>query len=400
MLTRSTPAAWSSRAASIVRSMRIERGGSISTEMTKRPSRRALGSSPVGRRRLVRGRARRCADDRRCAGCVRRAPRDGPLPRCASGRERVERRAHRGDVLRRRAAAAADDRAPRRRRTRADHVGRSSRVRRRRRTGPRCAAGRPAFGHDRAAGAVARRPIRVSASRQPAGPAPQLTPMTSTSARSSAVAAAATGVVPSRQPSSSPNVSDRDDRQVGGRAARLLDRDRARSLKRRERLEHEEVDAALEQAVDLLAEAARTAASSRSQHVRAVAGPPSGPTEPGDQHVATGDVARLAGDLGAPPVRAGRPGRPARTAPAGCRLAPNVAVSMMSAPASRYSRWMAPIRSGRVATSSSRQARCGMPRLEQERAHRPVGQERRRRRGARGTGFEASQSRRTAYRAG
>ena len=38
MLTRSTPASWSTAAASIVRSMRTERGGSISTLMTKRPS--------------------------------------------------------------------------------------------------------------------------------------------------------------------------------------------------------------------------------------------------------------------------------------------------------------------------------------------------------------------------
>ena len=37
MLTRSTPASRRSRAASIVRSIRIERGGSISTETTNRP---------------------------------------------------------------------------------------------------------------------------------------------------------------------------------------------------------------------------------------------------------------------------------------------------------------------------------------------------------------------------
>ena len=51
MLTRSTPAAWSSRAASIVRSIRIERGGSISTEMTNRRSWSAR-SRPVGGRVL------------------------------------------------------------------------------------------------------------------------------------------------------------------------------------------------------------------------------------------------------------------------------------------------------------------------------------------------------------
>ncbi len=37
-LTRSAPASWSRRPASIVRSMRTLRGGSISTEMTNRPA--------------------------------------------------------------------------------------------------------------------------------------------------------------------------------------------------------------------------------------------------------------------------------------------------------------------------------------------------------------------------
>ena len=52
--TRSTPASRSSRAASIVRSIRMERGGSISTETTNRPaasrSARPVGGgvSPVG----------------------------------------------------------------------------------------------------------------------------------------------------------------------------------------------------------------------------------------------------------------------------------------------------------------------------------------------------------------
>ena len=44
------------------------------------------------------------------------------------------------------------------------------------------------------------------------------------------------------------------------------------------------------------------------------------------------------------------------------RLAPNVTVSMRSAPASRYSRWSAATRSDRVVASSSRQARWGIPR--------------------------------------
>ena len=42
-------------------------------------------------------------------------------------------------------------------------------------------------------------------------------------------------------------------------------------------------------------------------------------------------------------------------------MAPNVAVSMRSAPASRYARWIDPMSCGRVVASSSRQARCGTP---------------------------------------
>ena len=57
-----------------------------------------------------------------------------------------------------------------------------------------------------------------------------------------------------------------------------------------------------------------------------------------------------------------RPGRPGRMGASRTRFAPNVAVSMRSAPAARYSRWMAPIRSGRIATSSSSDARWGIPR--------------------------------------
>ena len=114
-LTRSTPASWSSRAASIVRSIRMERGGSISTLTTKL----AAPQPPAQRRRRVAARrlpdavaaiegggswSGRRLDDRA------RGPRPRPL---VVGRlDRVERGAHRGDVRRRRAAAAADDARP------------------------------------------------------------------------------------------------------------------------------------------------------------------------------------------------------------------------------------------------------------------------------------------------
>ena len=106
---RSTPAAWSSRAASIVRSMRIERGGSISTEIDE-PAVRERPRQP-GRAVARSGPVVGVADGRRSrrAGPARSGR---PRPRAASARRDrsgVERRAHRGDVLRRRPAAATDD---------------------------------------------------------------------------------------------------------------------------------------------------------------------------------------------------------------------------------------------------------------------------------------------------
>ena len=115
MLTMSTPDSRRSRAASSVRSIRMLRGGSISTDTTNRPSARArarrVGSgrpAPSGGASSG-GEARRPDQDRRGAlqrcGLRLRAPLVG-------GRDGVERGPHRRDVLRGRAAAAADDRRP------------------------------------------------------------------------------------------------------------------------------------------------------------------------------------------------------------------------------------------------------------------------------------------------
>ena len=109
-LTTSTPASRRSRAASIVRSIRMLRGGSISTETTNRPaarsSARRVGGGALAGRRGVAAAPRGSAVDGRRA----------PAGRGAGGRRverrrrgRVERGAHRGDVLGRRPAAAADD---------------------------------------------------------------------------------------------------------------------------------------------------------------------------------------------------------------------------------------------------------------------------------------------------
>ena len=92
-----------------------------------------------------------------------------------------------------------------------------------------------------------------------------------------------------------------DDGQVRGRAASLLDRD-LEVIDQRERLEPEEVDAALEQAVDGLAE--RTAYG-RLVEVQEVAGGwPERSDGSRDEDVAAGDVASLARQLRAAPSQA------------------------------------------------------------------------------------------------
>ncbi len=104
--------------------------------------------------------------------------------------------------------------------------------------------------------------------------------------------------------------------------------------------------------------AARIVASSRWSSSRV--GAPSGPIEPATRasRPATSRASRAtwaARRL----RRAASPARP--NAASRIRFAPNVAVSMISAPAARYARWIAPTRSGRVVASSSRHARCGTP---------------------------------------
>ena len=129
----------------------------------------------------------------------------------------------------------------------------------------------------------------------------------------------------------------------------------------RKGLEHDDVDAAFEQAVDLLPERGPHFGVGMSGPPRA--GEPSGPTEPPTSASrpltsrasrASWAARRLSG-----PTRASRPQAASRN-----RFAPNESVSISSAPASMYSRWAVTTSSGRVATSSSRQARWGTPRLK------------------------------------
>ena len=257
MLTRSTPASRSSRAASIVRSIRIERGGSISTDTTKRPARSFASSwvgggpspSPVGlpSRRSTASRVPTLgpgAGDGRVAAARCRAP-----PAAAASSAARIAAVCSGVVPQQpptiEAPAAMHPLRPSRR---------STRGRPRRRTGPRPAGAGRRSGRSIGAGAPAgARPNPSSASRQACGPAPQLTPITSTGADSRASAAAAAGDDPSASSSSSPNVSWATIGSSPGRPPRLVDREQ-QVPQVDERLDHEQVDAALEQAVDLLAE--------------------------------------------------------------------------------------------------------------------------------------------------
>ena len=105
---------------------------------------------------------------------------------------------------------------------------------------------------------------------------------------------------------------------------------------------------------------ARAAASAMAGPPRA--GEPSGPTEPPTS--ASRPLTSRASRASCAARRLNAPTWPSRPHVASrCRLAPNDSVSISSAPASRYSRWAAPTISGWVVTSSSRQARCGTPRL-------------------------------------
>ena len=154
-----------------------------------------------------------------------------------------------------------------------------------------------------------RSPIDASASRQPCGPAPQLTPIASTSNAASAAAAAA-GVVPSGRAISSPNVRE----ATMGRSAAAC---RASSMAIARWSSDENVSSMNRSTPP----SSRPSMASRNAprtwariEVDEVAGRGAERTDgPGDQDVAAGHVAGLPGDLGAAPRQpAGLVGEPVR----------------------------------------------------------------------------------------
>ena len=280
MFTVSTPAAWSRRAASIVRSMRTDRGGSISTEMKYRPSASAEA------RRVGGG-----ASSVVAAIAVRTVVLGGTVAaggRADIGHPRVDRRPHRRDVVGRRAAAAAHDRRPGVEHV-ADHpaevVGR-----RRVHELPLDALRQAGVGEDGLARAV-HRDERVEAADR-TGPAVHAEHVDVDSDRERARGHRGVGAV--REHDVLAEREQRHDRQVGRRGSRLLDGDRE-VVDERERLEPEGVDAALEQALDGLPERRPHVGIAEVQDLAVRRA--QRPDRSGDQHVATGDVARLAGDL-------------------------------------------------------------------------------------------------------
>ena len=153
---------------------------------------------------------------------------------------------------------------------------------------------------DRAGSPSAGTPIASSASRQAAGPAPQLTPIASAPARAR-ISATTAGLLPSTSTCSSPNVSEAMTGQVR-RAASLVHRQHE-LLEVREGLEDDQVRAALEQAVDLLAEGGpRRGGRDRRPATRRR---PQRPDRATDQRVAAADLARFAGEPRGAPVDVG-----------------------------------------------------------------------------------------------
>ena len=218
----------------------------------------------------------------------------------------------------------------------------------------------PALGMiDRAGSPSAGAPIASRASRQAAGPAPQLTPTASAPAASERARAATAGLLPS---ASSELLAERqrgDDRDVRG-AARLVDGEHAAA--RGPRTSRGRSGPRRPRAGPRSARGRRPARRRLRSAGPPRAGDPSGPTEPPTS--ASRPLTSRASRASCAARRLMAPTWPSRPQAARrCRLAPNDSVSISSAPASRYSRWAAPTISGWVVTSSSRQARCGTPRL-------------------------------------
>ena len=343
MLTMSTPASWSSRAGldralDAHRSRRIDLDADDEAACRRGATARRVGGGgsvaepPPARSAIgVRGRAAMCSVFATVGLCARR-PRGG---------DRVERLAHVADVLGRRAAAATDDARAGVEEARhcVAEVGRFGGVHE---LADRHAGADRRWARSMRASPADGRPICDSASRQISGPTPQLTPTASTPAAARAVAAVC-GLVPSIASRSSPKVIwatiGRSDRLC---ASSTPSSSSSRSLK----VSNSRMSTPPSSRPSICSRKASRMTCDRWL-LGSVDGRFERPDRPGHQHVRlSGHVPCFARQL----RRAAVESAPARSAsPNGARrnrLAPNEFVSIASAPASMYSRWMAPIRSG------------------------------------------------------
>ena len=244
-------------------------------------------------RRGRRPRSRRCG--------LGRGGRGGSA--AARGRGRVERRPHRGDVLRRRPAAAADD---------PGSGGQQAR-----RHGPEVLGARgvdeaaleplrqSGVGHDRprgvAVGRGAHRLERVEAGR---GSGSAVDPDRVGSRRGRGPSAAAPGLLPSARTSSSPNVSEAI---TGTSEARRASSTASTSCSRSEKVSSTIRSAPPSSKPSICSRnAARADASPMTGPPRA--GGPERPDRAADEGVAPTDLAGLAGELCRAPVETCRPG--------------------------------------------------------------------------------------------
>ena len=210
---------------------------------------------------------------------------------------------------------------------------------------------------ERAGPASSGPPIASRASRLAAGPAPQLTPIASAPAAARAWAAARGGV-PSARTSSSPKVSE----AMTGRSEARRASSRARSSwPRSEKVSSTTRSIPPSSSPSICSrKAALAAGSGMTLPPRAawLSGPTEPPTSASRPLTSRASRASAAARRLRWTTRFDRPHVASRG-----RFAPNERVSISSAPASRYSRCAPRTSSAWVATSSSRQARWGTPRL-------------------------------------
>ena len=195
------------------------------------------------------------------------------------------------------------------------------------------AAGRRSASREHRGAPAAARAACSSTSSVACGPTPQLTPTTSAPAPASAAYAAGRRVAVRAVLPSVPNVICAIDRQRAQTRAHRAQRGQD-LVQVVERLEHEQVDAALEQALGR-PRGTRRSASATAIVPKGSSGRPSGPIEPATN---AGD-ARRSRARRAPCARPGGRSRapcPRARGPRGAlRFAPKVLVSMSSAPAAR-----------------------------------------------------------------